>query len=100
MLINRSGLCSIDRGFEKLMNLFCNPKVAERYTGERKMKMAIGLMLALVIGALCRLGEIPVPAPPAIMGALLVFSMTSGYALAGRFAGKASSREQQSGGTP
>ena len=50
------------------------------------MKMVISLLLAFVIGALCKIAGIPVPAPPAIMGALIVFSMTSGYVLAGNYA--------------
>ncbi|MCH9026323.1 MAG: DUF1427 family protein [Proteobacteria bacterium] len=50
------------------------------------MKMVIGSLLAFAIGALCKVTGVPVPAPPAIMGALLVFSMTSGYVLAGRYA--------------
>ncbi|MCH8958089.1 MAG: DUF1427 family protein [Proteobacteria bacterium] len=50
------------------------------------MKMVIGTLLAFAIGALCKVAGVPVPAPPAIMGALLVFSMTSGYVLAGRYA--------------
>ena len=55
-------------------------------TGRDKMKMVIGSVLAFVIGGLCKVAGIPVPAPPAIMGALLVFSMTSGYVLAGHYA--------------
>ena len=51
------------------------------------MKILISMLLALGIGILCRLAGIPVPAPPAIVGALLVLSMTVGYLLAGRFAG-------------
>ncbi len=50
------------------------------------MKMVIGFLLAFVVGALCKIAGIPVPAPPAIMGALLVLSMTSGYVLAGHYA--------------
>ncbi len=49
------------------------------------MKMVIGFVLAFAIGVLCKVAGIPVPAPPAIMGALLVFSMTSGYVLAGHY---------------
>ena len=59
------------------------------------MKMVIGSLLAFAIGALCKVAGIPVPAPPAIMGALLVFSMTSGYVLAGHF-----SRDKHEGGAP
>jgi XapX domain-containing protein len=50
------------------------------------MKIVISLMLAFGIGVTCRLAGIPVPAPPAIVGALLVLAMTCGYLLAGRFA--------------
>lgn len=59
------------------------------------MKMVIGSVLAFAIGVLCKVSGIPVPAPPAIMGALLVFSMTSGYVLAGHYG-----RDKQEGGTP
>lgn len=48
------------------------------------MKIAIGFLLAATIGIVCRLADIPVPAPPAVVGALLVLSMTSGYLLADR----------------
>ena len=33
------------------------------------MKMVIGFVLAFAIGVLCKVAGIPVPAPPAIMGA-------------------------------
>lgn len=49
------------------------------------MKVAIGLLLGLLIGAGCRAFAIPSPAPPAIVGALLVVAMTGGYVLADRF---------------
>jgi XapX domain-containing protein len=39
----------------------------------------VGLMLALALGAGCRLLDIPVPAPPRIEGALLVVAMTLGF---------------------
>lgn len=39
----------------------------------------IGLILALAIGAGCRLVDIPVPAPPKLQGALLVLAMTLGF---------------------
>lgn len=58
------------------------------------MKVAMGLLLALGIGIACRLAGIPLPAPPALVGALLVLSMTVGYLVTDRFAGQreASSR--------
>ncbi|HSN72257.1 MAG TPA: DUF1427 family protein [Steroidobacteraceae bacterium] len=48
------------------------------------MKIAISLLLAVTIGVLCRLAGIPVPAPPALVGALLVVSMTAGYLVVDR----------------
>lgn len=50
------------------------------------MKIAISLLLAVTIGVVCRLTGIPVPAPHALVGALLVVSMTLGYLAADRFA--------------
>jgi XapX domain-containing protein len=45
------------------------------------MRLLAGFILALAIGAFCRLARIPSPAPNAILGALLVVSMSTGYAL-------------------
>ncbi|HEY9092677.1 DUF1427 family protein [Parasphingorhabdus sp.] len=50
------------------------------------MKAASGLVLALTIGIACRLAGIPLPAPPALIGALLVLAMTLGYVVTDRFA--------------
>ncbi|MFY0310456.1 DUF1427 family protein [Leisingera sp. D0M16] len=57
------------------------------------MKVALGLLLAIVIGAACRLANIPLPAPPVLIGALLVLAMTLGYVVTDRFA---ASREAKS----
>ena len=43
------------------------------------MNEIIGLTLGLCIGAACRWFDIPVPAPPRIVGALLVVAMTLGF---------------------
>jgi len=48
------------------------------------MKPLLGLALAFVIGFACRAFGIPSPAPPVIVGALLVVAMTSGYLLVDR----------------
>lgn len=40
---------------------------------------AIGVLLALGIGAACRVLDIPLPAPPRLEGALLVLAMTIGF---------------------
>lgn len=43
------------------------------------MKILIGLILGLLIGAACRAFDIPLPSPPKLIGALLVLAMTVGY---------------------
>ncbi|WOE75532.1 DUF1427 family protein [Alterisphingorhabdus coralli] len=48
------------------------------------MKIALSLLLALTIGALARLTGVPLPAPPALIGAMLVLAMTLGYLAADR----------------
>jgi XapX domain-containing protein len=40
---------------------------------------AIGLALGMVIGAGCRLFDIPSPAPPRLIGAFLLLGMTIGF---------------------
>lgn len=48
------------------------------------MKVFLGLALAFAIGFACRAFGIPSPAPPVIVGALLVVAMTIGYLLVDR----------------
>jgi XapX domain-containing protein len=48
------------------------------------MKSILGLTLAFAIGFACRAFAIPSPAPLAIVGALLVVAMTTGYLLVDR----------------
>lgn len=43
------------------------------------MKTTLGLLLAFAIGIVCRLSGIPLPAPPKLVGALLVVAMTIGF---------------------
>ncbi|MFN3946325.1 MAG: MFS transporter [Allosphingosinicella sp.] len=52
--------------------------------GRERVKIAAGFVLAFAIGAFCRWAGVPVPAPPALVGALLVLAMTTGYILADR----------------
>lgn len=49
------------------------------------MKLAIGILLALAIGAMCRVFDLPAPAPPKLLGACLVAAMTLGYVLADNY---------------
>lgn len=50
------------------------------------MKVALGLVLALSVGVLCRLLGLPLPAPLALTGAALVLAMSGGYELVDRIA--------------
>lgn len=52
------------------------------------LKFLIGLLLALLIGVGCRAFGVPSPAPLALIGALLVLSMTTGYQLTDRWIGE------------
>jgi XapX domain-containing protein len=45
---------------------------------------AIGLVLGIIIGAGCRFLDIPSPAPPRLIGALLLLAMTLGFIAAGQ----------------
>lgn len=45
---------------------------------------AIGLVLGIIIGAGCRFFDIPSPAPPRLIGALLLVAMTLGFITAGQ----------------
>jgi XapX domain-containing protein len=45
------------------------------------MKIALGLLLALSVGVVCRLVGLPLPAPLALTGAVLVLAMSAGYEL-------------------
>ncbi|MFT6791509.1 MAG: XapX domain-containing protein [Cellvibrionaceae bacterium] len=47
-------------------------------------KTCFGLLLGFAIGFGCALLNVPVPAPPILIGALLVVAMTLGYLLMDR----------------
>lgn len=42
----------------------------------------IGLAVSFILGVVCRLLDLPVPAPPTLYAALMVCSITVGYFLA------------------
>ena len=52
---------------------------------EHIMKLFIGIVVSLLVGAGCRLFDIPAPSPSAIPGAILVIATTLGYSSANRF---------------
>ncbi|GGC93263.1 DUF1427 family protein [Undibacterium terreum] len=48
-------------------------------------KVLLGLIISFVTGVGCKLLHIPVPSPPVLTGALLVFTMSLGYWLVDRY---------------
>ena len=50
------------------------------------MKSVVGLVLAFALGFACRAFGIPSPAPPLVLGALLVVAMTVGYIAVDQYA--------------
>ncbi len=48
-----------------------------------KPRFLIAVVLAFGIGVVCELVAIPLPAPTAFLGGLLILAMTSGFALTG-----------------
>lgn len=65
-----------------------------------RMKVVLGLLLGLAIGAVCRYLVIPLPAPPVLPGALLVVAMTLGYIAADRWLGLREARHKHLCGGP
>ncbi|MFO0576418.1 MAG: XapX domain-containing protein [Polyangia bacterium] len=61
------------------------------------LKPLIGIVLALCIGVGCRFFGIPLPGPPAILGAILAVAMATGYTLTDRFMAR---RAASSAGSP
>lgn len=64
------------------------------------MKAFAGLLLAFVIGVGCRLADIPLPAPPVLIGALLVLAMTLGYVATDNLAAHRASKSRALCGGP
>ena len=46
-----------------------------------QLKLILGYLLAFLIGVGCRLLDIPLPAPTALLGAAIVLALTSGFLL-------------------
>jgi XapX domain-containing protein len=62
------------------------------------MKPFIGIALAFALGFACRAFGIPSPAPPLILGALLVMTMTIGYIAVDRWAATPAKHVHDCGG--
>ena len=66
----------------------------------QKIKITLGFLLGVAIGALCRWFGIPSPAPPVLAGALLVVAMTLGYIATDRWFAKREARHRHLCGGP
>lgn len=66
----------------------------------RTLKTALGLLLGVCLGAVCRWLGIPLPAPPVLTGALLVVAMTLGYIGTNRWLAKREARHAHLCGGP
>jgi XapX domain-containing protein len=66
----------------------------------QRAKIALGLLLGVAIGALCRCIGIPSPAPPVLAGALLVVAMTLGYLATDRWIAKREAQHRHLCGGP
>ncbi len=64
------------------------------------MKAVLGLLLGFLIGVGCRIANIPLPAPPVFVGALLVLAMTLGYSLIDRVAPNRKAQQRNNCGGP
>jgi XapX domain-containing protein len=64
------------------------------------MKIALGLLLALGVGIVCRLVELPLPAPLALTGAVLVLAMSAGYEFVDRLAPHRAVTQRENCGGP
>lgn len=64
------------------------------------MKIALGLLLALGVGVVCRLAGLPLPAPLALTGAVLVLAMSAGYELVDRLAPHRAATQRENCGGP
>jgi XapX domain-containing protein len=49
------------------------------------LQSVIGFAVGLAVGAVCRWFDIPSPAPPRIIGAVILIAMTLGFIAGGRF---------------
>ncbi|MBO6755129.1 MAG: DUF1427 family protein [Roseibium sp.] len=63
-------------------------------------KVILGLLTGLSIGIACRVAGLPLPAPPVLVGALLVVAMTLGYLAVDKFAEQRASTTKDLCGGP
>lgn len=56
------------------------------------MKILLAFLLAFAVGAACRWFDVPVPAPPKLLGALLIITTTVGYMAADSYLSRRATR--------
>jgi XapX domain-containing protein len=61
-------------------------------------KTLLGVAVAFGLGLVCRVFDIPSPAPPVLTGALLVLAMTLGYAATDRLMRRPSAQHDKCAG--
>ncbi len=49
------------------------------------MRLAIGFLVAALVGVGCRWFSVPLPGPPAILGAAMAVAMATGYTLTDQY---------------
>ncbi len=64
------------------------------------IKPLIGLAVAFLLGFACRTFGIPSPAPPVVLGALLVMAMTLGYQMVDRWLARRPAQQAVNCGGP
>ena len=64
------------------------------------MKVVLGLLLALGVGVICRLAGLPLPAPLALTGVVLVLAMSAGYELVDRLVPHREATQRENCGGP
>jgi XapX domain-containing protein len=64
------------------------------------MRILIGFVLAFTVGAVCRATGIPLPAPPVLLGALVVLAMSAGYIATDRLVHDRAARHRDLCGGP
>ncbi|MAZ47970.1 MAG: XapX domain-containing protein [Halobacteriovoraceae bacterium] len=62
--------------------------ISYRYNGAMNLKYLISVIIAFVLGAVCNLWGLPVPAPPMLLGALMIITMTLSYMATDRYLSK------------
>jgi len=64
------------------------------------MKFLLGLLLALGVGVVCRVLGLPLPAPLALTGVVLVLAMSAGYELVDRLVPHREATQRENCGGP